>query len=314
MLFCRKSLLLCLFLFASSGRALAAGNSDVVVSLGVTQPSLNLTVTDQGSVEKNAEYHEVHYVPRLPLIGLIGFSYKGLGISVSHDLATSSDAYLEYTDYSLGLFYPWIGLSASYTEFLRFRISDSQVFAGELPANEYRRDDLAMRFYSIDAYLFPIRWNFDFGAAFDPSRVKSTGVGLGLIGSANQTAIDTRSGLLPEPWRAAFGPDGAIVGGELTGLGAQLALAASLEFGPLYASALVAGGLGQHTFEYQSIDFSRSGGGNQVLLRTRFDIGLIGKNLFGSFSYNSQAPNYELKFINLTSERSEIGIVTGYKW
>jgi hypothetical protein len=179
---------------------------------------------------------------------------------------------------------------------------------------EYDKRDLAMRFYSADAYLFPLRLNFDFGAAFDPAKDKSNGIGLGLIGSWNRTAIDTQLGLLPETWKNAFGSDGSFVGGELTGTGLELALSGSLSLGPLYFAALLAQGVGQHSFIYESTDFDRSGKGDQVLFRARADLGLVGKNLFCALRFNSQSPDYQLKYMTISSARTEIGFVTGVKW
>lgn len=301
-------------LFLPQAQVLAGDKKDTYIYLGLSQPSLDLKLNDQGSVDRNTSFHELDYRPKVPTIALIGMSYGGITASVSEDLGDSDETYVDYTDYSLALFYSWFGFDASYTEFIRFRINQSQGFDDALKDDELDKKDLAMRFYSADIYLLPIRWNFDFDAAFDPSKEKTNGLGLGLIGSWNRTSVETKLGLIPAPWKTAFGSDGAIKEGELTGISLQAAVCGTLKLGPLYFSALLGAGPGQHSFTYSTSNEERSGNGEQVILRQRLAFGLTGAHMFTALLFNSDSPDYMLKYMTIAPTHTEIGVVAGYKW
>lgn len=197
-------------------------------------------IDNEGDTAETKSSNRIIYGPQIPDILELGGSWSGLAASVSFDVPSDDERAVDYTDYRLSLYFSWIGLEANFTEFVRFRIEDSYGFAEDLEDEQIFNDSMFMRFMSANLYLFPLRWNFDFDAAFDPAKEKSTGFGLGAIASWNSLELNTDRGLVPGPWRSAFGSDGGFDRGELSGLTGQIALSGVLSLASFYVSALIA--------------------------------------------------------------------------
>ncbi len=309
----KASLILASLIFASPHLG-AAPKHDTYIFVGMSQPSIDLLVSDEGTEGKPDAGHSISYEPELPNIAILGFSYAGYTLSMSQDLGSSDSNALDYTDYSLAAYFPWIGVDATYSEFIRFRINENSGFDQSLKVDEYDKRDLAMTLYTANLYVFPLRYNFDFGAAFDPSKDKTNGIGLGLVGSWNRTGLDSRFGLIPEPWKLAFGSDGAFVRGELTGTSVQAALSGTIKLSMVYLSALFGFGPGEHQFTYETDTSKRSGRGSQTIIRQKLMAGLTGDRLFLAATLSNESPDYALKYMTLESSRLEVGAVAGVKF
>ncbi len=294
--------------------ALASAKSPSYVYVGLTQPSIDLTINDNGADARNDTYHEILYEPMMPLIAKVGLSFKGWSIGLSRDVQDTGENSLDYTDYEANLLYEWWGMTASYSDFQKFKIAEQTGFAVDPPENEYHREDLALRFYSANFYLFPLRLNFDFGKTFDPAEDKTTGIGLGVIGALNRMGVHTEFGLLPEAWKDLFGGDGRIQSAEFTGNTLQAALSGSIKIMNFYAAFLTAMGPGSHSFSYQTERETRTGKGEQTLVRQYLSAGFIGKNLFSGVNLTYESPDYTLKFMTLEPSRSQLNVLVGTKF
>ena len=294
--------------------AAQAADHRYAVYAGLSQPGLDISIDNEGLDNPGGKTNRIIYQPRFPTIVVFGASIDWLSVSGSFDLPSDDGNSLDYTDYRLSLSRNWIGMDASYSEFLRFKIADAEGFAGDIAEQERFRPDLALVFMAANLYLFPIRWRFDFDKAFDPAARKQSGLGLGLLGSWNRLSLDTEFGLVPEAWRAAFGNDGQFERGELEGWNTQLALGAVLAMGDFYIAGLFAVGPGQHEFSYEAGEDQRSGEGHLNKLSERLSIGYSSKSLFMAGEYLAESPNYDLRFMSLGPSRSEITALAGLKW
>ncbi|WP_159455158.1 DUF4421 family protein [Pseudobacteriovorax antillogorgiicola] len=285
------------------------------VFVGWRQPDLGLEVDDEGLDNKDGDVHRLIYEPKLPNILVLGFSWRGLTVSGSLDVQLEDDdKSVDYTDYKLGWYESWFGIDGSYTSFERFRITETSGFNTELSDDDLFKRDLVATFIAASLYAFPLAWRYDFEAAFDPSKEKQTGIGLGLIGSWNSIDIESMSGLVPSDWQAAFGGDGGFTNGTLTGYNLQLALGGTLAWQGLFLTALYASGEGQHEFTYTVGPDERDGDGDLNKLTERFAAGYSGKFWYLVFSLEQESPTYALRFMSLTPSRRDMSLVFGIKW
>lgn len=284
------------------------------VSVGVSHPSLTLAVDNVGADDAAGPSHSIDYQPKDPTVVFLGARYGGISASISDSVGSDSKQ-LDYTDYRFSYFFSWIGFDVGYTEFERFRITDSKGFDTELEDRELHRGDLSVTFASANAYLFPLRYQFDLNRAFDPSLVKGkSGVGLGVVGSYYLTEIETELGFVPADWQPGFGSDGQFAEGSLMGSGIQAALAGTLALGHTFFSVMFAAGAGKHEFEYDAVEQTRTGTGTATKITTRISTGYSGKSMFAAIEATEESPDYELRHMTINTTRFEASALVGMKF
>lgn len=292
----------------------AAAKAPANVSFGVRQPLLIMTVDDQGTEPSDRELHEIVYEPKVPTIGEVSGSFRGLSLGYSHNLDGEDEDELDYTDYRAGLYYAQFGIDASYTEFEHFRIAEQQGFEDRLEDRNVKRLSMASRFTTANIYWLPLRLNYELAESLDPATKKRTGAGTGLVASYSNSGIDTPGGLIPKPWQAAFGPDGQFESGSLTSLNLQAAFALTLAPGPFYLAALVTVGAGQQSFEYKADTETRQGEGEADKIGAQVTAGYSADRTFLAVRYGFESPRYVLKHMSISAESSDLSARFGLKF
>lgn len=291
--------------------ALAASKANLGV--GIRQPLLIVTVDDEGVEENERDLHEVVFEPKVPTIGELSGKYGNLSAGYSHNLDGEDEDALDYTDYRLSYYLAFLGIDAAYTAFEHFRIADSTGF----PDGDAERDqklDLATTFVSANVYAFPLRWGYDLATSLEAAAEKQTGLGIGLIGSYAQTDLETPSGLVPDRWQAAFGPDGGFDDGSLWSANLEGAVGVTLAPGPFYLTMLGAAGQGIQHFEYMAGGQRREGKGIADKLNGQIQAGYSAKRTFLSLRYAFESPRYVLKNMSISTDSSDLGVQFGIKF
>ncbi len=287
--------------------------SSTYIKGGLSAPSLSFQAKNTGTDVEPPDVLEIEYEPEVPLVGFLGFAWKGFSLSYSQQLE-KGETKMTFTDYALGLEYSWIGTEISYSEFAKFKVATGRGFSDDIGDDEKKRNDLDVRLIASNTYLFPLRWGYDHSAAFEPSAKKSSGIGLGVVLSVNQLNVKTQDGFIPETWKQAFGNDGEFYRGSILGYGAQLTAAGILALGDFFLTGLVAVGPGKQEFEYSTVNEKRKGDGVTTNMRLKLGLGWNGKRYFFVFSGVRESPSYLLKHMTLTATRQESQIMFGYKF
>lgn len=302
-----------ILIYLGSVELLGANKLTEHVKVGVSIPKLSFTTENEGADSKAPTHHTIQYEPKTPTVGFIGYSYRGLSASLSQDMG-SGDEDTTYSDYRFGLNNSFIGLEVGYSEFARFHINQGSGFNFELPESEKRRLDMEVLLATARLFIFPIRFGFDLGRAFEPAKQKKSGLGLGFLLNYTDLTISTKKGFIPESWQGPFGNDGEFSSGNLKGNGVHLAIGAVLAPGDFFLSALISAGPGKQTFKYKAGNSERSGNGSSSDTNIKVSGGYSGKRFFLTGEYRREAPSFILKHMTLTATRVETQLVAGYKW
>lgn len=306
------NLIIFIFLFLCNvDICIAKGRS--YIKGGLSSPSLTFKANNEGTEVDPIELLAIEYEPEVPLVGFLGFAWNSLSLSYSQQLE-EDDTSMTFTDYSLGLEFSWIGTEISYSEFSKFKVATGNGFDDDLESSEKHRDDLDVRLITSNTYIFPIRWGYDHSAALEPSAIKSTSLGLGIVLSANQLKVTTEDGFIPETWQRAFGDDGEFREGTVLGYGLQLAVSGVLAWGPAFLTGMFTLGPGKQEYEYHAGTETRQGSGMTTNQGIKLGLGLNGKTFFLVLSGVSESPAYMFEHMTLSATRQEAQVMVGYKF